>query len=114
MKIEVDGVSKRFGSDGTSALQDCRLQVRAEELLCVLGPSGCGKTTLLRIVDGLLRPDGGRVLIDGREVTAPRPDVALVFQHFGFCSHTCRNVCSGSRAGFAQHSPVSIRHSLDS
>ncbi|HEY6102562.1 MAG TPA: ABC transporter ATP-binding protein [bacterium] len=83
MKIVVDGVSKRFSSGGTSALQDCRLEVRPEELLCVLGPSGCGKTTLLRIIDGLLRADGGRVLIDGREVMAPRPDIALVFQHFG-------------------------------
>jgi len=52
-------------------------------VLCVIGPSGCGKTTLLRIIDGLTRPDSGRVLFDGKEIAGPRRDVAMVFQHFG-------------------------------
>ncbi len=51
-------------------------------MLCILGPSGCGKTTLLRVIDGLIRPDGGEVLIDGRRVLCPSPDVAMVFQQF--------------------------------
>ncbi len=46
------------------------------------GPSGCGKTTLLRVIDGLIRPDSGEVLIDGRPVTRPSPDAAMVFQQF--------------------------------
>ncbi len=81
--VVVDGVAKRFRQGATAALETCSLEVRARELLCILGPSGSGKTTLLRIIDGLLRPDSGRVLIGGTEVTAPRPDVAMVFQHFG-------------------------------
>src|SRR5579885_430204 len=81
--VVVDGVAKRFRQAATAALETCSLEVRARELLCILGPSGSGKTTLLRIIDGLLRPDSGRVLIGGTEVTAPRPDVAMVFQHFG-------------------------------
>jgi NitT/TauT family transport system ATP-binding protein len=52
------------------------------EVVCLLGPSGCGKTTLLRVVDGLIAPDEGEVAIDGRPVTGPRPDVAMVFQQF--------------------------------
>ncbi len=52
-------------------------------MVCILGPSGCGKTTLLRVVDGLIVPDEGEVAIDGRRVTGPRPDVAMVFQQFG-------------------------------
>jgi NitT/TauT family transport system ATP-binding protein len=81
--IVVDRVSKRFRQGAGAALQDCSLEVRPSEVLCIIGPSGCGKTTLLRIIDGLLRPDGGRVLFDGVEISAPRRDLAMVFQHFG-------------------------------
>ncbi|MDR7492421.1 MAG: ABC transporter ATP-binding protein [Armatimonadota bacterium] len=80
--VAVEGITKRFG-DMVTALEDCTLTVSPHEILCVIGPSGCGKTTLLRIIDGLLRPDAGRVLVDGREVSGPRPEVAMVFQHFG-------------------------------
>jgi ABC-type taurine transport system ATPase subunit len=59
------------------------LEVHEDEFLCVLGPSGCGKTTLLRLIDGLLSSDGGEVRVDGERVTGPRPDVTMVFQHFG-------------------------------
>jgi len=65
------------------ALQDIDLEIAANESVCVLGPSGCGKTTLLRIVDSLIGRDRGDVLIDEEPVSRPRPDVAVVFQHFG-------------------------------
>ncbi len=81
--VVVEEISKQFQRAGTTALHACSLQVFANEILCVIGPSGCGKTALLRIVDGLIPPDEGRVLIGGVEVTAPRPDLAMVFQHFG-------------------------------
>ena len=82
-RIVVDRVSKVFRGAAGPALQDCGVEVRPNEVLCVIGPSGCGKTTLLRIIDGLTRPDTGRVLFDGKEITGPRRDVAMVFQHFG-------------------------------
>ncbi len=81
--VQVDQVSKSFWRAGTAALQACTLQVPSNEILCVIGPSGCGKTTLLRIVDGLIPVDSGRVSINGTDVAAPRADVAMVFQHFG-------------------------------
>ncbi len=83
LKIRIEGVSKSFQQGATRALSACNLDVFSNELVCIIGPSGCGKTTLLRIVDGLLRPDSGRVLIDGAEVSSPRKDVTMVFQHFG-------------------------------
>src|SRR6059036_309214 len=81
--VAIKQVSKSFGASRTEALQACTLDVPAHEILCVIGPSGCGKTTLLRIVDGLIRADRGQVFVNQTEVTAPRPDVAMVFQHFG-------------------------------
>ncbi len=81
-RIIVDRVSKSF-QPGGAALRECSLEIRPSEALCIIGPSGCGKTTLLRIIDGLTRPDGGRVLVDGQEITSPRRDLAMVFQHFG-------------------------------
>jgi hypothetical protein len=57
--------------------------VREHEVLCILGPSGCGKTTLLRVIDGLVASDAGEVTIEGRPVTQPSREVAMVFQHFG-------------------------------
>ena len=82
LRIVVDRVSKSFRL-GSAALQECSLEVTPNEVLCIIGPSGCGKTTLLRIIDGLTRPDSGRVLVDGVEITRPRRDLAMVFQHFG-------------------------------
>jgi NitT/TauT family transport system ATP-binding protein len=64
------------------AIQNLNLEIRDNEFVTVIGPSGCGKTTLLRIVAGLEKADGGRVLIDGKPVTGPGPDRAMVFQSF--------------------------------
>jgi NitT/TauT family transport system ATP-binding protein len=80
--IRVQEAVKRF-PNGVTVLDGLDLDVRDGEALCLLGPSGCGKTTLLRVMHGLLSLDGGRVLVDGQAVVRPRPDVAMVFQHFG-------------------------------
>lgn len=62
--IRVDGISKRFGQ--TVVLEDVSLTVPDGSLVVILGPSGIGKTVLLRIMAGLLPPDKGQVLYDGR------------------------------------------------
>lgn len=64
------------------AFDGLNIEVAEHEVLCILGPSGCGKTTLLRVIDGLITPDSGEVLIDGRRVTTPSRDLAMVFQQF--------------------------------
>ncbi len=56
------------------------LSVQPGEILVLTGPSGCGKSTVLRALAGLLRPDSGRVLADGHEVTATSRDRGMVFQ----------------------------------
>ena len=81
--IVIRHVTKTYSGGAVVALQDVNLEVEPHESLCILGPSGCGKTTLLRIIDCLIARDCGEILIDGAPVTAPRPDVAMVFQHFG-------------------------------
>jgi len=65
------------------ALRGINFTVRKDEFLTVVGPSGCGKTTLLRIIDGLIKPEKGEVLIDGRPIDGPGPDRGVVFQNFG-------------------------------
>jgi NitT/TauT family transport system ATP-binding protein len=62
------------------ALENINLQIMEGEFVSIVGPSGCGKTTFLSIVDGLLTPTAGEIHVDGRRVTAPGPDRAVVFQ----------------------------------
>lgn len=64
-------------------MQDVNLAVGAREFLCIVGPSGCGKTTMLRMLNRLIEPDEGDVLLDGKVVTSPPATVAMVFQQFG-------------------------------
>jgi NitT/TauT family transport system ATP-binding protein len=82
-KIIVDHASKLFLEGTVVAFRNIELNVRSNEVLCIVGPSGCGKTTLLRCIGGLLTPSSGQVLIDGEPVRSPREGVAIVFQHFG-------------------------------
>ena len=86
------GLRKRFGD--VVAVDDVSLEVRRGEFLAVLGPSGCGKTTLLRLVAGFERPDGGGIEIDGAAVAGPRqlvpPErrrIGMVFQESALFPH---------------------------
>jgi NitT/TauT family transport system ATP-binding protein len=84
--VEIRGVNKSFprqGGDGTlHVLNDVDLVSHERTFTCLVGPSGCGKSTLLRIVDGLMPPDTGEVVIGGRRVTTPSLDRGFVFQSF--------------------------------
>ncbi|MFQ5814069.1 MAG: ABC transporter ATP-binding protein [Anaerolineae bacterium] len=83
--IQVRQVSKLFQKrDGETfeALRRVEFAVEDDEFVSIIGPSGCGKTTLLKMIDGLVKPSEGEVLINGRAVRRPGPDRAIVFQNF--------------------------------
>ena len=96
--IEARSVTKQFGT--FVALDDVSVEVPAGSLTALLGPSGSGKSTLLRIIAGLEQPDGGRVLIDGHDITSKPPQkrgVGFVFQHYAAFKHMTvwKNVAFG-------------------
>jgi ABC-type nitrate/sulfonate/bicarbonate transport system ATPase subunit len=64
------------------ALSSLNFHINEGEFITIVGPSGCGKTTLLRIVAGLTEATSGRVIINGKVVTKPSPERAIVFQDF--------------------------------
>ncbi|MGD9769331.1 MAG: ABC transporter ATP-binding protein [Pseudolabrys sp.] len=81
--LRVEGVSKLFdrkGKPSVEALRDINLSINEGEFVSIVGASGSGKSTLLRIIDGLLAPTKGEVLVDGQRVTRPGRDRAMVFQ----------------------------------
>ena len=77
--LSLAGVALTLG--GRPVLDGIDLAARRGELLVLLGPSGCGKTSLLRLVAGLLRPDAGRILLDGAP-PIPGRAAAMVFQSY--------------------------------
>jgi len=81
-KLAIDNVSKSFqsASGNVLALDHVSLQVDEGEFVCLVGASGCGKTTLLNIIAGLEKPDGGNVLADGKPITSPGRDRLVMFQ----------------------------------
>jgi NitT/TauT family transport system ATP-binding protein len=82
--IRFDKVDKVFGpaSAGVKALDDINLEIADREFVAIVGPSGCGKTTCLRMVAGFEPPSAGIVSVNGKAVTGPGPDRAVVFQQF--------------------------------
>lgn len=69
--------------DPVSALQGLDLEVTQGEFLSLVGPSGCGKSTFLNVLLGLLKPDSGDIRLDGKQITGPGQERAMVFQEFG-------------------------------
>ncbi|HQU50993.1 MAG TPA: ABC transporter ATP-binding protein [Casimicrobiaceae bacterium] len=99
--VVFDRVSKRYGT--VTAVDDVSFRVAKGELVTLLGPSGCGKTTTLRMVAGLEPVSGGRVLIEGTDVTlraANERDVSMVFQSYALFPHmtVLENVCYGPQS----------------
>ena len=81
----------RVGAQEVHALRGVDLEVEAGEFVAIMGPSGCGKSTLLHLLGGLARPTGGRVIVDGVEISVAadaertrvrRDKIGFVFQRF--------------------------------
>lgn len=81
LSIENIDMSFHRGAATTKVLQNISLGIDRGEFVAVIGHSGCGKSTLLNIVAGLTKASAGAVILDGREVSAPGPDRAVVFQN---------------------------------
>ena len=81
--LKIDHVDKSFsrGASTTKVLEDICLSVEKGQFVSIIGHSGCGKSTLLNLVAGLLTVSSGAVLLEEREVNAPGPDRAVVFQN---------------------------------
>ncbi len=79
--VEIRDVTQSFGK--FTALAGVSLTVERGEFVSLIGHSGCGKSTLLNLVAGLVKPTSGFIEIDGRYVTGPGADRAMVFQHHG-------------------------------
>ena len=110
--LELTRVGKRFGP--TVAVDQVSLVVQPGEMVALLGPSGCGKTTTLRLVAGFERPDAGRILIQGDDVTSMPPyrrDTGMVFQHYALFPHMTvrQNVAFGLRMRGIHRAQTSAR-----
>jgi len=89
-QLVVEGVSKKFG--GVTAVQDVSLEVPRGGILSIIGPNGAGKTSLLNMLSGFYKPDTGRIVLEGQDITRRKPSqiaalgVARTFQNIALFS----------------------------
>jgi spermidine/putrescine transport system ATP-binding protein len=112
--LRFENVTKRFGQ--FTAVDGVTLEIEHGRVFSLLGPSGCGKTTLLRMAAGFEKPDAGRVLLDGRDITDLPPErrpVNTVFQNYALFPHlTVReNIAFGLK--IAKQPEAAIRREVD-
>jgi len=98
MSLRLEELRKHYGT--TRAVDGVSLELGERETLALLGPSGCGKSTLLRLAAGLEAPDGGRVTLNGADITALPPQrrrFGMVFQDYALFPHldVARNIAFG-------------------
>ena len=100
--LEVENLSKTYrqlGGESTLAIGNVTCRVEAGEFVSFVGPSGCGKTTLLMTIAGLIEPTSGRVIVKGKEVKGPPPNLVLVFQEYNKSLFAWRTILGNVRFG---------------
>jgi osmoprotectant transport system ATP-binding protein len=90
--ISLRNVSKRFPGSNDAAVRDLSMDIRAGETVVLVGPSGCGKTTTMRMINRLIEPTSGEILVDGRDVMRQDPvklrrGMGYVIQSIGLLPH---------------------------
>jgi osmoprotectant transport system ATP-binding protein len=90
--ISIQHVSKRFPGQRQPAVGDLSLEISQGETVCLVGPSGCGKTTTMRMINRLIEPTSGSILVDGRDVLQQNPvalrrGIGYVIQSIGLLPH---------------------------
>jgi nitrate/nitrite transport system ATP-binding protein len=83
--LELVGVGKSYSASGggrTEVLRDINLAIEAGEFVAIVGYSGAGKSTLISLMAGLIEPTSGQILLEGRRVQGPSPELAIVFQNY--------------------------------
>ena len=91
-KIHLDRVTKTYPGGKVAAVDELTLDVHEGEILVLVGPSGCGKSTTLRLINRMIEPSGGRILLDGEDVTKVNADklrrrIGYVIQQIGLFPH---------------------------
>jgi len=90
--IVLEGIRKRFPGAARPAVDGVSLEIARGEICVLIGPSGCGKTTTMRIINRMIDPDEGRILVDGRDIAAVDPvelrrGIGYVIQQVGLFPH---------------------------
>jgi len=100
--LEVKNLSKSYrqaGGQMTAAIGNISCKVEPGEFISFVGPSGCGKTTLLMTIAGLLAPSSGSVIVKGKQVDGPPPNLVLLFQEYNKSLFAWRSVLGNVRFG---------------
>ena len=109
--LEVQALSKSYrqtGGETTVAIDSISCAVEAGEFVSFVGPSGCGKTTLLMSIAGLLAPSAGRIVVNGKEVAGPPPNLVLLFQEYNKSLFAWRSVLGNVRFGLEARGKRSV------
>ncbi len=91
-KIRLENLSKQFPGQPEPAVSDLSMEIPAGEIVIFVGPSGCGKTTTMKMINRIIEPTGGRIFLDGEDVTKVDPDhlrrrIGYVIQQIGLFPH---------------------------
>ena len=116
--LKVESITVAYGSNSPPVLDGVSLDVQRGEMVALLGSSGCGKTTLLRSIAGFVKPSAGRIVVDGRDITALPPEArhtAMMFQSYALWPHmdVAANIGYGLRMRGVDNGRIAVDARLD-